>query len=186
MKIEFARAELPAAGTLVVLVPQEGEPGVSAAEVDRRSGGAVTRAVRMAGDAFKRGQALELLYPAGLELDRVVVLSLGKPGAASPLELETLGGSLVVKLKALRVGEASVAVDAIAGLAVGPAQLAVHLATGARLRGYRFDKYQTQKAAGRRAGGRGRPAHLPARRAGRRRGRLDGRGSGDPSGRPYP
>jgi leucyl aminopeptidase len=145
MRIEFAPAELPDAGTLVVLVPQDGEPGASAAEVDRRTGGAVTRAVQMAGEAYKRGQAIELLYPAGLGLERVVVLALGKPGEASALDLETLGGSLVVKLKALRVSEASVAVDAIAGLAVGPTRLAVALATGARLRGYRFDKYQTQK-----------------------------------------
>ena len=94
---------------------QDGELGASAAEVDRRTGGAVTRAVQMAGEAFKRGQALELLYPAGLDLDRVVVLALGKPGEASPLDLEALGGSLVVKLKALRVSEAQVAVDAIAG-----------------------------------------------------------------------
>jgi leucyl aminopeptidase len=101
----------------------------------------------MAGEAFKRGQALELLYPAGLGLERVVVLALGKPGEATPFDLESLGGSLVVKLKSLRVSEAKVAVDAVAGLAAGPAELAVRLATGACLRGYRFDKYQTQKPA---------------------------------------
>ncbi|MCC2663847.1 MAG: leucyl aminopeptidase [Geminicoccaceae bacterium] len=146
MRIEFAPAELPAAGTLVVLAPQDGELGASAAEVDRRTGGAVTRALRLAGDPFKRGQALELLYPAGLELDRVLVLALGKPDEASPLDLEALGGSLVTRLRALRVSEAKVAVDAAPGLEVAPSQLAACLATGASLRGYRFDKYQTQKA----------------------------------------
>jgi len=147
MRIDFAPAELPQAGTLVVLAAQGGELGASAAEVDRRTGGAVTRAVRMAGDAFKRGQALELLYPAGLDLERVIVLALGKPAEASPLDLATLGGSLVTKLRALRASEAQVAVDPVAGLAIGPGQLAVELATGAWLRGYRFDKYQTQKTA---------------------------------------
>ena len=146
MRIEFAPAELPEAGTLVVLAPQDGELGARAAEVDRRTGGAVTRALRLAGDPFKRGQAVELLYPAGLELDRVLVLALGKPDEASPLDLEALGGSLVTRLRALRVSEAKVAVDAAPGLEVAPSQLAAYLATGASLRGYRFDKYQTQKA----------------------------------------
>jgi leucyl aminopeptidase len=147
MRIEFAPAKVPESGTLVVLAAQGGELGASAAEVDRRTAGAVGRAVRMARDAFKRGQALELLCPAGLDLERVIVLSLGKPAEASPWDLETLGGSLAIKLKALRVSEAQVAVDAVAGLSIGPAELALELATGASLRGYRFDKYQTQKTA---------------------------------------
>jgi leucyl aminopeptidase len=147
LRIEFAAAHLPEAGTLVVLAPLSGELGASAAEVDRRVAGTLTRALQSAGDTFKRGQAIELLYPAGLGLERVVVLALGKPEDAKPFDLEALGGSLVTKLKALRVGEASVAVDALPGLAVGPAQLAVALATGACLRSYRFEKYRTQKPA---------------------------------------
>jgi leucyl aminopeptidase len=145
MRIDFAPAELPRAGTLVVLAAAGGALGPSAAEVDRRSGGAVSRAVQMAGDAFKRGHAIELLYPAGLELERVVVLGVGKPEEASRFDLEALGGSLAVKLKGLRVGEASLAVDALEGLALGPAEIAVCLASGACLRSYRFDKYRTQK-----------------------------------------
>ena len=85
------------------------------------------------------------MYPAGLPLERVVVLGLGKPEEATPVELEGLGGSLVTRLKALRVSEASVAVDGIAGLALPPARVAACLASGACLRGYRFDKYQTRK-----------------------------------------
>jgi len=145
MRIEFAAPQLPEAGTLVVLAPLGGTLGASAAEVDRRAGGAVSRAVQTAGETFKRGQAIELLYPAGLGLERVVVLALGKPEEAKPFDLEALGGSLVLKLKALRVGEARVAVDAVPGLAVGPGQLAAALASGACLRSYRFDKYRTQK-----------------------------------------
>jgi leucyl aminopeptidase len=146
MRIEFAASQLPEAGTLVVLVPQGGALGPSAGAIDRRAGGAVTRALQSAGETFKRGQAIELLYPAGLGLERVVVLALGKPEDAKALDLEALGGSLALKLKALRVAEASVAVDAVAGLALEPARLAVALASGACLRSYRFEKYRTQKA----------------------------------------
>ncbi|HEX3208112.1 MAG TPA: leucyl aminopeptidase [Geminicoccaceae bacterium] len=146
MRIEFAGPRLPEAGTLVVLAPQGGELGQSARALDARAGGAVTRALQTAGETFRRGQAIELLYPAGLGLERVVVLGLGKPGDAKPLDLEALGGSLALKLKALRASEASVAVDDVPGLALGPTELAVALASGACLRSYRFEKYRTQKA----------------------------------------
>jgi leucyl aminopeptidase len=145
MRIEFAAAQLPEAGTLVVLAPSGGALGASAQALDRRAEGAVSRALQMAGETFKRGQALELLYPAGLALERVIVLALGRPEEANPFDLEALGGSLAVKLKALRVAEARVAVDPVPGLALSPGQLALALASGACLRSYRFDKYRTQK-----------------------------------------
>ena len=145
MRIEFASAELPEAGTLVVLAPPGGPLGAGAQALDRRAGGALTRALQMAGEAFKRGQAIELLYPAGLGLERLIVLALGKPDEAKPFDLEALGGSLLTRLKALRVGEASVAVEPVPGLSAGPGELAVHLASGACLRAWRFDKYRTQK-----------------------------------------
>jgi leucyl aminopeptidase len=52
---------------------------------------------------------------------------------------------VLTKLRALQVNAASVAVEAVAGLALPPAQVAACLASGACLRGYRFDKYQTRK-----------------------------------------
>ena len=145
MRIEFAPLELPEAGTLVMLAAADGALGATAAEVDRRTSGAVTRALQLAGAPFKRGRTIELLYPAGLALDRLLVLGVGKPEEATPLELEGLGGSLLTRLRALRVSAASVAVDALAGLALPPARVAACLASGACLRGYRFEKYQTRK-----------------------------------------
>ena len=146
MRIEFAPLEIPDAGTLVVLAGAGGALGATATEIDRRTGGALKRALQLTGDSFKRGQTIELLYPGGLSLERLLVLGLGKPEEARPLELEGLGGSLVVKLRGLRVTGASVVVDEIAGLELPPARIAVLLASGACLRGYRFEKYHTQKS----------------------------------------
>ena len=144
MKIAFATAALPDTGTAVVLAAADGALGAAATDLDQRTGGAVRRALELAGK-LKRGRAIELLCPAGVDLGRLVVLGVGKPGEAKRLDLESLGGSLAVKLKGLGVAEASVAVDAIDGLPFGPAQLAVSLAEGAMLRSYRFDKYRTSK-----------------------------------------
>src|SRR5690606_20731201 len=79
------------------------------------------------------------------ELDRIVVLSLGKPEEASRYDLETVGGNLAVRLKGLRVRAASVAVELLGGLRASDKELAISLATGASLRTYRFDKYRTAK-----------------------------------------
>jgi leucyl aminopeptidase len=59
------------------------------------------------------------------------------------LELEALGGTLAIKLGALGVETATVVIDAMDGLPLGRTELALALATGACLRSYRFDKYQT-------------------------------------------
>jgi leucyl aminopeptidase len=142
MKIAFAPAALPDTGTVVILAA-DGTLGATGADLDRRTGGALRRAIELAGGKLKRGRAVELLCPAGIELARLVVLGVGAPGEAKRLDLEALGGSLAVKLKGLGATEASVAVDAIEGLPFGPAELAVSLAEGAMLRSYRFDKYRS-------------------------------------------
>jgi leucyl aminopeptidase len=147
MMIAFAPAALPDKGTVVVLAPA-GALGPAAADLDRRTGGVVSRAIELAGAKLKRGHAIELLCPTGVGLSRLVVLGVGTPGEASRLDLEVLGGSLATKLKALGVTEASVAIDAIEGLKYGPAEFAVCLAQGAALRSYRFDKYRTRKEEG--------------------------------------
>ena len=145
MRIAFAAATLPAAGTWVVLAAGDGTLGPTGTELDRQAGGALTRALKAGSGNFRRGEAIDLRFPAGLELDRVVVLSLGKPEEATRYDLETLGGGIAVRLKGLRVREASVAVEVIGDLKASAPELAIALTTGACLRSYRFDKYRTAK-----------------------------------------
>jgi leucyl aminopeptidase len=145
MDIAFAVPTRPEQGTWVVLAAHDGALGPTGSELDRRSGGALQRAIADWGGIFKRGETIELRYPPGLELDRVLVLSLGKPEEASRYDLETAGGGLAIKLKGLRVREAAIAVEPVGGLRASAPELAVSLATGACLRAYRFDKYRATK-----------------------------------------
>jgi leucyl aminopeptidase len=147
MDIAFADPTTPAQGTWVVLAKDDGALGPTGSELDRRSGGALHRAIAEWGGKLKRGEVIELRYPPGLELDRLLVLSLGKPEETGRYDLETAGGSLAVKLRALRVRAASVAVEPVGALKATPQELAISLATGACLRAYRFDKYRTAKDA---------------------------------------
>ena len=56
MKIAFATAALPDTGTAVVLAA-DGALGATAADLDRRTGGALRRAIELAGNKLKRGRA---------------------------------------------------------------------------------------------------------------------------------
>jgi leucyl aminopeptidase len=145
MRIDFVAPTPPAGGTVVVLTTADGRLGSHAAAMDRATGSRIGRAIGGAGETFARGRAAELLYPPGLEVERLVVLGLGKPEEARAFDLESLGGTLATKLKGMEVDAATVVVDAIDGLALEPVELAVCLATGARLRDYRFGKYRTAK-----------------------------------------
>jgi leucyl aminopeptidase len=143
MKLDFAPIDvLPSQGTLVLLSSSDGHLGPIAADLDKKAKGAIQRAIGIAGDKFKRA-AIELICPAGLDHDRLILLAIDDPADCSILDLEGLGGRAALKLGTLGVEVAHVVIDALPGLGVSDARLAVAIATGIRLRDYRFDKYRT-------------------------------------------
>ena len=96
MDIAFAAPTTPTQGTWVVIAKDDGALGPVGSELDRRSDGALRRAIAEGGGKLKSGDLIELRYPTGLELDRLLVLSLGKPEETSRYDLETAGVSLAV------------------------------------------------------------------------------------------
>ena len=142
MEIAFATSELPQTGTVVVLAAGS-ELTATGTLLDQQTGGALQRAIEMAGTPIKRGKVIDLLCPSGLNLARLVVLGTGDPAEVKRLDLDVLGGSLATKLKGLGVTEAHVAIDPVEGLSFRPAEVAVGLAEGALLRSYSFEKYRT-------------------------------------------
>ena len=111
--------------------------------LDRASGGLLRRALAAEDGELKHGRAIDLLLPAGLTLDRLVLLPLGKRDGVSRLELEQAGGSLAHKLRSLRVREAALASPEGLDLGYPAAEVAAALALGAQLRAYRFTKYHS-------------------------------------------
>ena len=143
MKISFAEFEPPRAGAVVAGVWEGGELTATARQLDEASGGAVARA--LAASPKFHGKARELLpivAPAGLAVSRIVLAGLGKPEALDARGLENLGGALAAHLNGAGDTEATFAIDTGAA-SVAPAEAAAHLALGAALRAYRFDKYRT-------------------------------------------
>ena len=141
MEILVEPGRLPERGTLIVPIGHDGRLGTAAASLDQASAGLVRRAV--ASGELKHGRVVDLLLPAGLQLDRLLLIVLGRADGVSRLDLEEAGGGLAHKLRALKVREAHLASADGLDLGFPPAAVVRWLAMGAQLRSYRFPKYRT-------------------------------------------
>ncbi|HLY46971.1 MAG TPA: leucyl aminopeptidase [Stellaceae bacterium] len=144
MKISFAEFALPQSGAVVVGVWEERGLTAPARQLDEATGGAVARAIAAAPRFHgKKNELLAIVGPPGLAVSRIVVAGLGKPDAIDQRLLQDLGGTLVAHLNGAGESAAIFAVDPGDGAKLKPAEAAAHLAFGAQLRAYRFDKYRT-------------------------------------------
>jgi leucyl aminopeptidase len=140
--IKTASGAPTATGALVIYAADGAAPAGSAAVIWEATGLDWARVTGASGFKGKQGQVLDLIAPARLEAQRLVVLGSGKPSEKPNLTAWTdRGGSLAAKLLAFRVEEAAVVVD---GPDASPEAVA-ELAAGLRLRHYRFDKYKGRK-----------------------------------------
>jgi leucyl aminopeptidase len=136
LEIAFAKPTLPTAGALALLLAEEditggGSHAGSWAELEKATGGALSRALHAAEFKGRKGQSVTLFAP-GAGLSRLVVIGLGKRAELDTRALEAAGGTAAAAL----MGEATAAIDA-QGLE------AAEVAMGAVLRAYRFDRYRT-------------------------------------------
>lgn len=128
LDISFAKATLPDEGVLVLPLAEGAALSGHAALLDKALKGGLTRALDAAEFTGKSGQQASLLAPG--KYKKLLVLGTGKPDAGKP---EALGGAIAVALA--REPEGAVLADS--------PDAAAHIAFGARLRAYRFDKYHT-------------------------------------------
>ncbi len=142
MQISFTAPSVVTAGAWVV-----GAVGTAllpaAVAADRASGGALGRAVKFSTFQGKPGQMLEVLAPAGMKASRLLLVGLGAPEALDEKALETLGAQIVGRLFAGGETAAFIDIDVPKGSKVKKAELASHLALGATLKSYSFNKYRT-------------------------------------------
>jgi leucyl aminopeptidase len=128
LEIAFAKPTLPTAGALALLLAEEDAPWP---EVEKATGGALSRALHAAEFKGRKGQSCTIFAP-GAGLSRIVAIGLGKKAELNATALEAAGGAAAAAL----AGEATAAIDA-QGLE------AADIALGAVLRAYRFDRYRT-------------------------------------------
>ena len=112
--------------------------------LDARAGGLVSRAASITKFNGGKKASLDLIAPAGLDLDRLIVLGLGSVAKFSEPDWLALGGRIRARLAAGRAQSAELILEAGEGTAVSGRQAAL-VALGAVLRGYEFKKYKKKK-----------------------------------------
>jgi leucyl aminopeptidase len=145
VKVGFVPFSAAARGTLFVFCDDALKVGPATAKALGATLDTVKRAAATSQFKGKSGSALDLLAPEGLKVARLVVIGAGKAAAIKDHDLLKLGGSIAGK-----IGAGSDAVSVIAELpsgALAPAQAAA-VASGIRLRAYKFDRYKTKKKDG--------------------------------------
>ena len=142
MLIAFPTAADATPHALVVLAGPNGVLSSGAAAADTATGGQVKRAIAAGRFDGEAAALVEILAPNGIAATRLIVAGTGPVDAASVTAFEKLGGAIAARLQSS--GETRVTVD-LAGVtgAVPAAAAAAHLAHGATLRNWRFDKYHT-------------------------------------------
>jgi leucyl aminopeptidase len=145
MKIEFAEYAVPKGGTVVVGVLDDKVLTPGATEIDRRTGGAVARALKNGRFQGRASDRLDLVGPGDGSYERVVLIGLGKGKERDALKAQDLGGNIVAHLNAAGVAKATVLVDPVPEAPVPNGPAAARIGYGARLRSYRFDKYRTKE-----------------------------------------
>jgi leucyl aminopeptidase len=141
-EIRFIKLEAPAAGSAILLTDQSLKLGPSATALDSSAGGRFSRAAAASKYEGKALKTLQILAPAGIDLDRVVFVGLGDPAKLTPQDWLKLGGT--VPGAAAGEGEATVMLERADGEPVTPEQ-AADVALGIALRSYGFEKYKTKK-----------------------------------------
>ena len=131
----------------VVLAADELALGATAAHLDGKSGGAIMRAAQTAQFKGKSRTAIELLAPAGIAPQRLIVVGAGHPAEAKDNDWVLLGGYAFGQLSARKTAAASLVAEVAAGTSPAMATLAADMALGAMLRSYRFTKYLTKARA---------------------------------------
>ncbi len=144
MQLSFAAPSTQGSGARVVGATDGSVLLPAAAEADRATGGALKRAIAASRFAGKPGQIVELLAPAGAKASRIILAGLGKPANFDSRAAEKLAAKIVGRLFTSGEKEIVFALDVPKGSKLKPATLALHLAMGARLRSYAFNKYRTR------------------------------------------
>jgi leucyl aminopeptidase len=134
LDVAFAKAALPKTGVVVVPVGEGAALEGLAAALDKALAGGLTRALEAAEFTGKKGQSANLLSP-GAGLKRVLVLGLGKADTLTTRQAEEFGGTAQAAL--VKEAGATILADKL------DVKIAAYIGLGARLRGYRFDKYRT-------------------------------------------
>ena len=141
--VQFMPLSAAPGGCHVVLAGEGLTLGPAARGIDERMKGALTKAAKAAGFTGNAKTSIEILAPAGIDAERLVVVGTGR--AASELDRLLLGGFAFAQAGARKGEAATILVDPADPGQASPEVFAADLGLGALLRSYAFKKYRSRK-----------------------------------------
>ena len=145
VKVGFVPFSAAPQGTLVVFSDDTLKLGTATRKALGDAANLVKRAAEINEFKGKSGSTLDILAPEGLKASRLIVVGSGNLSAIKDNDFLKLGGSVAGKLRA---GNGAVTIIAeLPDGAMKPDQAAA-VASGVRLRAYKFDRYKTKKKDG--------------------------------------
>ncbi|MDP2205538.1 MAG: leucyl aminopeptidase [Alphaproteobacteria bacterium] len=150
-KILFDQKPAKNADTRVVFAIEDGKHGAKltagARDLDAKTKGAIKRAVAAADFTGKKAQMLAIPGPEGISAKHIIVAGLGKPSDLGTLCFEKIGSTLAAQLNTRKsaVADVSFPEEEAKASKISADAAAAHLALGALLNTYRFDKYLTKE-----------------------------------------
>ena len=146
LEITFAPLTTGLEPTTLVFAGSELALGDSVKALNQRTGGLLLKAADASGFKGRPKTSFEVLAPAKLDADRLVVAGAGKVGDLTDADWALLGGYAYGQIAARKTLRASLIADFDDFGDVKPAQAAALLGFGVLLRHYTFAKYKTKKA----------------------------------------
>jgi leucyl aminopeptidase len=147
LEIEFAPLGDDLEATTVLLAGPDVSFGSRAKELNHRSGGALAKAASAADFKGKQKSTVEVLAADKVDASRIILLGTGKTADLSETDWITLGGAALGAISARKTKKAGIVVDPADTGRFKTDEIAALIATGALLRRYTFDKYQTKRDA---------------------------------------
>ncbi len=142
LDISFAALTASTESVTALLTGTDAALGTIGTALDKASKGALTAASRAADFKGKSKAAIELLAPAGLDLQRLILIGAGSTDDEGGQDWVALGGVAHAQIMARKTKVASLVCDVPGATAAGA--MAADLALGALLRSYSFKKYLTK------------------------------------------
>ncbi len=143
MKFSFTASFPKRVECLVLGVFEGGKAGSHMTLLDKKSKGALSRVMKLKDFKGKKNSFLSFVAPEGTGADHIVLMGLGKPGSLKEKDFEEIGSGLLSRLNVDKIKHAVVSVGDTGAKKTGSA--AAHMAFGALLNSYRFDKYLTKE-----------------------------------------
>jgi leucyl aminopeptidase len=142
LSIALATDKLPEKGSLIITATDGGKLGALGKQLDKKIGGAISKAMKIKKFKGKPASMFALLAPAKSDLDRIVVLGVGDGKKLSASDAEKMGGTALGAVEKAE-GNVTFLLEPL-GSNVADGEIAARAAIGAFLRDYKFENYKTK------------------------------------------